>query len=249
MLNKQAEQYVNKVLKNAHSTDEPFVLYLRSFTGEGKMRAKDPASISGYDTMYLETRLARAFRKSKIIGFFSTSENTPGSSPFELPGTSPYSSEFNQFSADLFYVQPGMYHAKDEDWFKTFKSLASAASVIISIPLDFSEAENESATISELAHIADAGMLKKCLFFMPPEQNLELAVKRTLSGGLTTTSYETSKLSKMWESTRRKLERKNISFPEFLDNDDGVLLFTIDGNKIRIVPYSCNLIKRWKAAF
>lgn len=241
-LDRNAEEYTRSLASGLRSEGPPLVLFLRPFSSDRVIRAKDPACPDGYDVALLETRLAAGFIRSCTTISFANSLTGPdvwGDAFVDMYGVTPYHRDFYKYEGRLFYSRPGEVTAKDLNWFDTFRLLARNASLIVSVPIDASLAPGDSATVLELLDLRAHQMLDQCVFVMPPEQSVWLMrpSDETESRRGTDRSWSTRELtlSSLWESTRAKLAKRGMTFPEFRDTSDGVTVFTVRENKCRLL--------------
>jgi hypothetical protein len=242
-LDQKAEKYLNTLRSGQLSKSRPLILFLRPFSGDRELHAKDPNSPDGYDVMPLESRLAKAFSNQfTTIAFKSRfgDGDVWGDKFVDMLDITVNHPDFYKYAGKLFYNRPGEITATDENWFDTFRLLAQNADLIISIPLDASQAEEPSSTILELLDLRTYNMVERCVFVMPPEQSpfmLRPADKEE-------THHKTDhiwmkrelKLGLIWESTRAKLAKNGFALPELRDTVGGATVFTLRGEESVILP-------------
>ena len=241
-LDREAEEYVRTLTSGRSFNRRPLILFLRPFSGDREVRGKEPSSPDGYDVAPLEARLAAGFAHQFATLSFRgrlDGRNVWGDAYVSMgPDITPYHPDFYKYAGRLFYARPGEIEAPESNWFNTFRLLARNARLIVSVPIDASQAPEQSATILELLDLRANDMIERCVFVMPPEQSLWLLrpSDETPSHRGTDQMWTTRevKLSSLWESTRKKLARSGIEFPEFKDTMDGATLFILRGNECRL---------------
>jgi hypothetical protein len=242
-LDKNAEKYLRSIASDRRSKSRPLILFLRPFSSDRAIRAKDPATPDGYDVASLETRLADGFvRRFTTISFANeiTGPDIWGDAFADMGGVTPYHPDFYKYQGRLFYRRPGEVKAPDVNWLDTFRLLARNAGLILSVPIDSSLAPGQSATILELLDLNANNMLERCLFVMPPDQTVwfmrpsdETETRRGTGASWMTRKLQ---LSALWESTRAKLASGGVRLPEFRDTTDGATVFVLRGNHCIVSP-------------
>jgi hypothetical protein len=240
-LDTDAQLYLRSLRAGKPSKSEPLVLFLRPFSADREIHGKDPSSPDGYDKATLETRLASGFAGQFTTIAFSNrlgGRDIWGDAWVDKFDASPYDADFYKHEGRLFYQRPGQIVTEDANWFETFRLLAKASSLIVSIPIDASPSSEQSSTIVELLDLCANRMLEKCIFLMPPEQSVWLLrpsdETETRRGTDQSWSPQERQMSSLWESTRTKLARNGITVPEFRDTSDGATIFTFSGNDCRM---------------
>ena len=237
LLDREARALADELASGRQSKPRQYILFLRPFSADREIRARDPNSPEGYDVAALETRIAFGFASLFVTISFSSRTcgrdvwgDTYANMPLDI---TPYHPKFSEYAGRLFYSRPGEITASDENWFDTFRMLSQHATLIVSVPIDVSLSPEESATILELLELSRSGLLQRCVFVMPPEQSVLLMRPTDETEGSRGTGRRWSprefKLSVLWESSRAKLSKGGIELPAFRDTKDGATLFVLNG--------------------
>jgi hypothetical protein len=253
MLDQAANAFVGKLASGRFPKHKKLILFLRPFSADHEIHAKDPAGPDGFDVVPLETRLASGFGEQFTTVAFSSrmdGKDVWGDAFAEMhPDITPYHPEFRKYVGRLFYSRPGQIKAPEDDWFNTFRLLAQNARVIVSVPIDASLAPGDSATILELLHLSESELIQRCVFVMPPEQSMRLMrpVDETdshRSSGESAWAPREFMLSALWESSRAKLVKGGLELPPFTDTTDGATFFAIREGECKMVTAGVSEISK-----
>lgn len=232
-----------RALRSGGRQRRPVVLFLRPFAGDTRIKLRDFSTPDGYDVMSLESRLVSSFaRWATTVSFrapMQTGRDLWGDMYAEMPPDVTIGDpDFYKYEGRLFYTRPGEIAVPDPEWFDSFRLVARNADLIVSVPVDATVAPGSSATILELLDLRTNGLLERCLFVMPPEQELWLMRPddETPERRGTAKSWGTQPfmLSGLWESARGKLAQGGFPLPPFSDQggDNATLFVLRDGEPV-----------------
>ncbi len=181
--NEDARAVSNAIINEDEDSITEFRLFLRPFQVEGKLATKNP-DYSFFPSIDRFTRTSRLDFEALLA---SAIESSGTLIAFGNPGE---------------HVGSGRFTASEEEWQEQFKKLAHRAKSIMIIP------SSRPGTRWEVQWVKDIGLLRKCIFVMPPRPD-----------------PDTLNIMSAWAVTRNELLEIGVQVPEYQDSGK---LFTID---------------------
>lgn len=189
----------------------PVILFLRPFAIDKKIRLRDRKAVDGMDEMPIEHSLGE-----DCYDWATTITVADQAGQTELWNYADLTTD----PALLYYTGFGEIELSDANWFSKFESLAEAADLIISVPLEFDFTARHSATVDELIYLKSHSLLDKCVFLMPPEQQIGLTRRRDADRPSAVSSVIVEKsVSQLWASARAHLAQSRLALPPYCDSE------------------------------